>query len=174
MFSKKKFTIPSMEQRKSQIDMLNFIDKERRDSKEFLFPDENLLHHRRRPSADHSATQSEDDESGNYEVRMLMASLKVSNRPTKFHYRPKVFFPVVGVEEAFVYKIQFPQMRFRLNCIHSNVYLIFRFLSPQSYMVIEFEKNINRVALHWIVDKIRMKKSDGGAQLMIRKEPSLR
>lgn len=41
-------------------------------------------------------------------------------------------------------------------------------------MVIEFEKNINRAALFWIVDKIRMKKSDGGAQLLIRKEPCLR
>ena len=41
-------------------------------------------------------------------------------------------------------------------------------------MVIEFDKNIHRDALHWIIDKIRMKKSDGGAQLLIRKEPCLR
>lgn len=41
-------------------------------------------------------------------------------------------------------------------------------------MVIEFEKNINRIAMHWIIDKIRMKKSDGGAQLLIRREPCLR
>ncbi|CAO1368109.1 unnamed protein product [Diamesa tonsa] len=39
-------------------------------------------------------------------------------------------------------------------------------------MVIEFDKNINRLAMHWIVDKIRMRKSDGGAQLLIRKEPA--
>lgn len=56
-----------MEQRKSQIDLLNFI--ERRDSKEFLFPDENLLH-RRRASADYDAPQSEDDDRKQYEVRV--------------------------------------------------------------------------------------------------------
>lgn len=49
--------------------MLNFMAKERRDSKEFHFPDDNLL--KRRPSAgDHSATQSEDDESVGFEVRV--------------------------------------------------------------------------------------------------------
>lgn len=41
-------------------------------------------------------------------------------------------------------------------------------------MVIEFDKNIYRDALHWIIDKIRRKKSDGGAQLLIRREPCLR
>lgn len=41
-------------------------------------------------------------------------------------------------------------------------------------MVIEFDKNIHRDALHWIIDKIRMKKSDGGAQLSLRKEPCVR
>lgn len=65
-------------------------------------------------------------------------------------------------------------MRFHIDCIHLNVYLIFVFLSSQSYMVIEFVKTINRVALYWIVDKIRMKKAAGGAQLMIRREPCLR
>lgn len=48
------------------------------------------------------------------------------------------------------------------------------FLFLQSMMVIEFDKNINRLAMHWIVDKIRMRKSDGGAQLLIRKEPATR
>ncbi|CRL00765.1 CLUMA_CG014020, isoform A [Clunio marinus] len=43
----------------------------------------------------------------------------------------------------------------------------------QSYIVIEFEKNVNRHALHWIVDKIRKKKIDGGAELLIQKQPSL-
>lgn len=38
-------------------------------------------------------------------------------------------------------------------------------------MVIEFDKNIKKDALHWIIDKIRMRKSDGGAQLLIRREP---
>lgn len=41
-------------------------------------------------------------------------------------------------------------------------------------MVIEFDKNIHRDALHWLIDRFRMKKQDGGAQLLIRKEPCLR
>lgn len=45
-----------MGQRKSQINLLNCMD-------------ENLLN-RRRQSADHSATQSEDDDSGNFEASM--------------------------------------------------------------------------------------------------------
>jgi hypothetical protein len=66
--SNKQFTIPSMEQRKSQINLLNYMEKDRRDSQEFTFPDSNLLH-RRRQSADYnSATQSEDDESVSFEV----------------------------------------------------------------------------------------------------------
>ncbi|KAL7045117.1 hypothetical protein ACKWTF_002152 [Chironomus riparius] len=110
MHNSGKSTIPSMEQRKSQINLLNFMDqeKQRRGSKEFLFPDDNLLHKRRPSAHDHSATQSEDDESAG---------------------------------------------------------------SFESYMVIEFDKNIKRDALHWIIDKIRMRKSDGGAQLLIRREP---
>lgn len=71
--SQKQFSFPSMEQRKSQINMLHFMERERRDSKEFQFADENLLH-RRRPSAtaDHSATQSEDDESVGFEVKIRL------------------------------------------------------------------------------------------------------
>ncbi|KAG5674939.1 hypothetical protein PVAND_004883 [Polypedilum vanderplanki] len=115
MLNSIKSTIPSMEQRKSQINLLNFMEQEklqqRRDSNsEFLFPDDNLLHKRRPSQADHSATQSEDDEN---------------------------------------------------------------FASFESYMVIEFDKSINRDALYWIIDKIRKKKSDGGAQLIIRSEPCL-
>lgn len=71
MHNSSKSMIPSMEQRKSQINLLNFMDqeKQRRDSKEFLFPDDNLLHKRRPSAHDHSATQSEDDESaGLFEV----------------------------------------------------------------------------------------------------------
>lgn len=41
-------------------------------------------------------------------------------------------------------------------------------------MVIEFDKSVNRDTLHWIIDKIRMRKSDGGAGLLIQKEPCLR
>jgi hypothetical protein len=69
MFNSKSM-IPSMEQRKSQINLLQAMEQERKESKEFLFPDDNLLH-RRRPSApmtDYSATQSEDDDSYTFEV----------------------------------------------------------------------------------------------------------
>lgn len=61
---------PSMETRRSQLNMLHFMEKERRDSKEFTFPEENALH-RRRPSAQpvDSATQSEDDDVPSFEVR---------------------------------------------------------------------------------------------------------
>lgn len=41
-----------------------------------------------------------------------------------------------------------------------------------TYLVIEFSKNVNSKSLHWIVDKIRGKKSHGGAELLIRKEPN--
>ena len=67
--SHKQLSFPSKEQRKSQINMLNFMEKERRDSKEFHFPDDNLLHKRRPSAGDHSATQSEDDESVGFEVK---------------------------------------------------------------------------------------------------------
>lgn len=67
-----KLMIPSKEQRKSQINLLNFMEHEhRRNSKEFLFPDDNLLH-KRRSSAQvdqHSGTQSEDDDNASYEVK---------------------------------------------------------------------------------------------------------
>lgn len=63
--------IPSIEQRKSQINLLQSIEHERRNSKEFRFPDDNVLHRRRQSYAqttDHSATQSEDDDSPVFEV----------------------------------------------------------------------------------------------------------
>lgn len=41
-----------------------------------------------------------------------------------------------------------------------------------TYLVIEFAKNVNSKSLHWIVDKIRGKKIHGGAELLLRKEPS--
>lgn len=70
-----------MEQRKSQINLLNFIEKDRRDSKEFLFPDDSLLQKRRpsAPPADHSATQSEDDESVGFEVNENVSVGKLFN-----------------------------------------------------------------------------------------------
>lgn len=42
----------------------------------------------------------------------------------------------------------------------------------ETYLVIEFANNVNSKSLHWIVDKIRGKKNHGGAELLIRKEPS--
>lgn len=68
--SQRPFCFPSKQQRKSQINMLNFMEKERRDSKEFHFPDDNLLNKRRPSAGDHSATQSEDEESVGFEVRV--------------------------------------------------------------------------------------------------------
>jgi hypothetical protein len=66
--SNKLFTVPTMAQRNSQINFLNNIEKDRRDSQEFVFPDANSLH-RRRQSADYnSATQSEDDDGVLFEV----------------------------------------------------------------------------------------------------------
>lgn len=41
-----------------------------------------------------------------------------------------------------------------------------------TYIVIEFANNVSNKSLHWIVDKIRSKKKHGGAELLIRKEPS--
>lgn len=41
-----------------------------------------------------------------------------------------------------------------------------------TYLVIEFANNVSSKSLHWIVDKIRGKKNHGGAELLIRKEPS--
>lgn len=41
----------------------------------------------------------------------------------------------------------------------------------ESYTVIEFNRNVNRKSLHWIIDKIRGKKANGGADLLIRREP---
>lgn len=41
----------------------------------------------------------------------------------------------------------------------------------ETCLVMEFSKDINDKALHWIIDKLRSKKF-GGAGLMLRKEPS--
>lgn len=41
----------------------------------------------------------------------------------------------------------------------------------ETFLVLEFNKEISEKALHWIIDKIRGKKLHGGAGLLIRKEP---
>lgn len=41
----------------------------------------------------------------------------------------------------------------------------------ETYLVVTFANTIGHKALHWIVDKIRSKRSHGGAELLIRMEP---
>lgn len=154
--SNKQFTIPSMEQRKSQINLLNGMEQDRRSSLEFIFPDGNLLHKRRQSADYNSATQSEDDESVPFEV-----SLGLSGKNSISFCCWRGFFQINCL---FNFVLSTPVL-----CYPSPLHF-----TSQAYMVIEFEKNTNREALHWIIDRIRMKKSDGGAQLLIRKEPCLR
>ncbi|KAL9707566.1 hypothetical protein quinque_011084 [Culex quinquefasciatus] len=40
-----------------------------------------------------------------------------------------------------------------------------------SYMVVEFSEDASSESVQWIIDKIRGKKVDGGAELLVRKEP---
>lgn len=46
------------------------------------------------------------------------------------------------------------------------------FSTYETYLVMEFAKDINQKTLHWIIDKIRGRKIHGGAGLLLRKEPS--
>lgn len=71
MFNKH-FKIPTMETRKSQINLLNFMERDRRDSQEFQFPDDTSLHRRKASIDPHSATQSEDDDIVSFEVRKIV------------------------------------------------------------------------------------------------------
>lgn len=41
----------------------------------------------------------------------------------------------------------------------------------ETYLVIEFSPNIAKSTLHWIIDKMRMKISKGGAGLLLKREP---
>lgn len=41
----------------------------------------------------------------------------------------------------------------------------------ETYLVVEFSPEIQRKTLHWIIDKIRRKTSNGGAGLLLRREP---
>lgn len=40
-----------------------------------------------------------------------------------------------------------------------------------SYMVLEFSEGTATETIQWIIEKIRGRKIDGGAELMVRKEP---
>ncbi|XP_044726729.1 anoctamin-10 isoform X2 [Chrysoperla carnea] len=42
---------------------------------------------------------------------------------------------------------------------------------PQTYIVIKFAENVNKTTLKWIVDKIKGNKRNGGAELLIQKQP---
>jgi anoctamin-10 len=42
---------------------------------------------------------------------------------------------------------------------------------PPTYIVIQFSKHIRTTALVWLVDKICGKRLDGGAELLVRKQP---
>ncbi|XP_067003378.1 anoctamin-10 isoform X2 [Anabrus simplex] len=43
---------------------------------------------------------------------------------------------------------------------------------PPTYIVIKFSKNIHGKALYWIIEKIMGKRRDGGAELLVRRQPS--
>ena len=42
---------------------------------------------------------------------------------------------------------------------------------PPTYIVIQFSRHIKTAALVWLVNKIRGKRSDGGAELLVRRQP---
>jgi anoctamin-10 len=42
---------------------------------------------------------------------------------------------------------------------------------PPTYIVIQFSRHIRTTALLWLVDKICGKRLDGGAELLVRKQP---
>jgi hypothetical protein len=42
---------------------------------------------------------------------------------------------------------------------------------PPTYVVVQFSRHIKRAALVWLVDKICGKRLDGGAELLIRRQP---
>lgn len=44
----------------------------------------------------------------------------------------------------------------------------------ETHLVMEFSPNINRNTLHWVIDKLRKKKIQGGAGLLVRREPQQR
>jgi anoctamin-10 len=42
---------------------------------------------------------------------------------------------------------------------------------PPTYIVIQFSRHIQIAALVWLVDRICGKRLDGGAELLVRKQP---
>lgn len=41
---------------------------------------------------------------------------------------------------------------------------------PETYIVIEFTRSAKKRAIHWLIDKIRASKKNGGAELLVNKE----
>lgn len=42
---------------------------------------------------------------------------------------------------------------------------------PQTYIIIKFSAKANEKAIAWFISKIRGKRQDGGAELLIRRQP---
>jgi anoctamin-10 len=42
---------------------------------------------------------------------------------------------------------------------------------PPTYIVVQFSRHIKTSALVWLVNKIRKKRSDGGGELLVRRQP---
>jgi anoctamin-10 len=42
---------------------------------------------------------------------------------------------------------------------------------PPTYIVVQFSRHIQTAALAWLLDKICGKRLDGGAELLVRKQP---
>lgn len=45
--------------------------------------------------------------------------------------------------------------------------------TAETIFIIEFGADVTKKTLHWLIDKLRAKKSDGGAGLLIDREPIL-
>lgn len=43
---------------------------------------------------------------------------------------------------------------------------------PQTYIVVEFGCDIKTETAQWLVDKISKKRKDGGAELLVRRQPA--
>jgi hypothetical protein len=44
---------------------------------------------------------------------------------------------------------------------------------PPTYIVVQFSRHVRTKALMWLVDKICGKRLDGGAELLVRRQPHL-
>lgn len=44
---------------------------------------------------------------------------------------------------------------------------------PPTYIVLQFTTNIHAEAVQWVVDKVKKDREDGGAELIVRKQPNI-